>query len=335
MKTKVQPKNEKLIEKILRNLQKRSQKPLEIAIEIIQRKTVECAEINEAFKQYSKTWNDYLHPGLISIACELVGGNPEKVIEIQVVMLLFSAAFDIHDDIIDNSKIKYGQPTLLKKFGKEITLLVGDAFFIQAFIHFNKFREMISQKKFNMILDIISNKFYELGDAEALEASLKGNIDISPEKYLQILKKKASTIEAHMQIGAILGNGNMDQIKIIGNFGRTLGILMGVREDFIDIFEPEELKNRMINECLPLPMLYAFKSQKNKKTILFILNKETLTENDVDNIVNLIFEDKEVKELKKRLKHWTRNALQDISTFKNREIALQVTDLIKSIMEDL
>ena len=138
-----------------------------------------------------------------------------------------------------------------------------------------------------------------------------------------------------MQIGAILGNGNMDQIKIIGNFGRTLGILMGVREDFIDIFEPEELKNRMINECLPLPMLYAFKSQKNKKTILFILNKETLTENDVDNIVNLIFEDKEVKELKKRLKHWTRNALQDISTFKNREIALQVTDLIKSIMEDL
>jgi geranylgeranyl pyrophosphate synthase len=129
---------EKLIEQVQRLLEERSQKSLEIAKKEILQEKMECKEINDAFMYYVRDWNDVIHPGLISIACEAVGGNVEKAIPIQVVMLLLSAAVDIHDDIIDESKTKYGKPTVFARFGKDIALLVGDAFLMKALVLLHK-----------------------------------------------------------------------------------------------------------------------------------------------------------------------------------------------------
>ena len=75
--------DDKLIEKVIRNLQERSVKSLEIAKENILSRTVECGKINEAFKHYADNWYDFIHPGLVSIACEAVGGSPEKAVPMQ------------------------------------------------------------------------------------------------------------------------------------------------------------------------------------------------------------------------------------------------------------
>jgi len=318
---------------VIRNLQKRSVKSLELAKKAILHRTVECEEINEAFRHYAENWYDYIHPGLVSIACEAVGGDPEKAVPMQVVMLLLSAAFDMHDDIIDGSKTKYGKPTVFGKFGKDIALLVGDAFLMMALTLLHKLEKEFPAEKMNMMWNVISSRFFELGDAEALEASLKGNIDISPEECLRILEKKASTFEAHMQIGAIVGDGNADDIEILCNYGRTLGVLTGIREDFIDIFEPDELQNRMKNECLPLPILYAFKNPHIKKSILKLLSNPKITEEDAERIVDLVFETKEVKIFEKRFRSWAEESLKNISRFRN--IKPQMETLIKGTIEDI
>jgi geranylgeranyl pyrophosphate synthase len=327
--------NDKLIEEVIRNLQERSVKSLELAKETILRRTVECEEINEAFKHYAENWYDYIHPGLVSIACEAVGGNLDEAVPVQVVMLLLSAAFDMHDDIIDGSKTKYGKPTVFGKFGKDIALLVGDAFLMKSLMLLHRLERQFPTEKINRIWDIISSRFFELGDAEALEASMKGNIDISPEECLRILEKKASTFEAHMQIGAIVGDGNADDIEVLGDYGKILGVLMGVREDFIDIFEPDELQNRMKNECLPLPILYAFKNSQIKKSILEFLSNPKITEEDAERIVDLVFEAKEVKKFEKRLRSWAEKALEDISHLRNRNMKIHMETLINGTIEDI
>jgi len=326
---------DKIIEKVIRNLQERSVKSLEIAKETILGITVECEEINEALKHYTENWNDYVHPGLISIACEAVGGNPEEAIPMQVIMLLLSAAFDMHDDIIDESKTKYGKLTVVGKFSKDIALLVGDAFLMKAFSLLRKLEKQFPTEIMNDIWNIITTRFFELGDAEALEASLRGDVDVSAEECLRIFEKKASTLEAHMQIGAIIGDGKKEDVKLLGNYGRTLGVLMGVREDFIDVFEPEELQNRMKNECLPLPILYALKEPLIKKPILTLLSKQELSKKDVERIVDLVFEAEEVKIFVKRFQGWAGEALKGISRLKRNTIRLLMENLIKGMLEDI
>jgi len=326
---------EKIIEQVQRFLEERSQKALEVAKKEVLKEKMECNEINDAFMYYVKNWNDVIHPGLISIACEAVEGDVNKSIPIQVVMLLLTAAVDIHDDIIDESKTKYGKPTVLARFGKDITLLVGDAFLMKALALLHKLEKEFPTEKMNRIWNIITSRFFELGDAEALEASLKGNIEVSPEECLHIMEKKALSFEAHTRIGAIIGGGEPNDIDILGSYGKTLGILMGIREDFIDIFEPDELQNRMKNECLPLPLLYTFKNPQTKKTILNFLSKPIISNKDAERIVDIVFDDKTVKIFKSKIHSLAEKALKNISFLHNQDVKYQLQMLIKGTLEDL
>jgi heptaprenyl diphosphate synthase len=328
-------KSNKSILQVNRILAERSKKSLEIAKkEILQEKRA-SKEINDAFRHYIKPWYDVIHPGLVSIACEAVGGKADHTIPLQVATLLLTAGFDIHDDIIDESETKYGKPTVFAKFGKDITLLVGDAFLMKALGFLHKLEKQFPSEKMDAIWDIINNLFFELGDAEALEATLKGNIDVSPEKAFQILKMKASTFEAHMRIGAIIGGGEKDIVDLLGGYGRIIGILISVREDFIDVFEAAELRNRFRNEFLPLPILYAFKNQQIKKTITLLLSQQKITAKDVEKIVDIVFEDKNVEALRIEIMHLAKEALDSISGIPNKSLVQQMEILIRGIVEDL
>jgi geranylgeranyl diphosphate synthase type I len=328
------PKNEKIMEKVTCILQKRGEKALEMAKNMILSEKLECKKVNEAFEYYVKNWSDYIHPALVSIACEAVNGNPDDSVPMQAVMLLFTAAFDIHDDIIDGSKTKYGRPTLLARFGKDIALLVGDAFLIKALTLLHKLREQFSAQV-NAIWKIINNYFFELGDAEALESSSKGDVDISPERCFHILEKKASSFEVHMRIGAIVGNGEQSEIDLLGNYGRILGILTSVREDFIDIFEPNELQNRMKNELLPIPILHAFKNLQAKKNIMKILSKLKISNKDAEKVIDIVFEESNVKTFKKEINHLAEKALKNTSRLQNQNVKSQMQMLVIGVLEDL
>ena len=326
---------EKLIVQVNRMLVERSKKSLEIAKKEILQEKRESKEINDAFKYYVKPWYDVVHPGLVSIACEAVGGKADDTTSIQVAMLLLTAGFDIHDDIIDESKTKHGKPTVFAKFGKDITLLVGDAFLMKALVLLHKLEKQFPTEKIDAIWDIIDSLFFELGDAEALEASLKGNTDISPEEYFRILKMKASTFEAHMRIGAIIGEGEQHVVDLLGDYGRTLGILVSIREEIIDVFEGEELQNRFRNECLPLPILYAFRNPQTKRTIIDYLSKQRVSDEDAEKIVDIIYEDENVETFRNEVNQMAEKAFSNIKNIPNKKLLPLLEILIKGIIEDL
>jgi len=326
---------EKMIELVQKFLEERSHKALEIAKKEILREKMECKEINDAFTYYVEDWKDVIHPGLLSIACEAVGGDVDKAIPVQVVMLLLTAAIDIHDDVIDESKTKYGKPTVFAKFGKDITLLVGDALLMKALVLLHNLEKHFPKERMDAIWNVINSRFSEMGNAEALEASLKGNVDISVEEYERILKMKASTFEAHMRIGATVGGGEQEIIDLLGNYGRTLGILLSMREDFIDVFEADELQNRIRNECLPLPVLYAFKNPQIKKVILDILSKPKISDKDAERVVDFTFEEKNVGILRDRIQSLCEEACSSISNIPNKSLAYLMETLIKGAIEDL
>jgi geranylgeranyl diphosphate synthase type I len=327
--------NEKLIVQVQRLLEERSRKSLDIAKREVLQEEMKCTEINDAFEYYAGNWNDVIHPGLLSIACEAAGGDADKSIPMQVVMLLLTAAVDIHDDIIDESNTKYGKPTVFAKFGKDIALLVGDALLMKALVLLHKLDRQFKIEKMDAIWNIIKSRFFEMGNAEALEASLKGNTDVSVKDYTRILKMKASTSEAHMRIGAIVGGGEQEIVDLLGNYGRTLGILIGIREDFIDVFEPEELQTRIMNECLPLPILYAFKNPQTKKIILNYLSKREISDKDSEKMVDIIFRQKDVEMFRNKIKRLAEEACNNISSLPNKNLASQMKILIKGVIEDL
>jgi len=286
---------EEAMKQIQKIFKKRGTKALEMARKEILQEKIECKEAKEALTYFmTKYWHDLARPSLLSLACEAVGGNPELTTSIAVPMTLISGAIDIHDDIIDQSKTKDGRPTVYGKFGKDIALLVGDALLFNGLILLSRgaVDNGIPDEKRRLIIDIIKNMFFELGDAEAMELPLRGRVDISPDVYLQIVRKKAADVEAHTKISAILGGGSKKEIEALSEYGRLLGMLIILRDDWIDMMDFEETRNRIKRECLPLPILYALQKSNVKSKIDSILIKDTITRKDAETILEITYKSK-------------------------------------------
>lgn len=286
------PSQEEMMERVQRLLEERGRKALEMARKTVLEEEIECKEAREALRYFiTEYWHDVARPALLSLACEAVGGDPNITTPIAIPMTLISGAIDIHDDIIDQSKIKGSRPTVLGKFGKDIALLVGDALLFKGFtLLYEAVEKEIPGEKVAVVVDIIKNTFFELGDAEALELQFRGRMDVTPEQYLRVVRKKAADVQAHTRISAILGGGSKEEIEALSKYGRLLGMLIILRDDLIDMIDIREARHRIKKECLPLPLLYALQDSKARLEIGPILQRKKLTKSIVGKIVKKTYE---------------------------------------------
>jgi geranylgeranyl pyrophosphate synthase len=320
--------NEKLSQYVEKLLVKRGKKTLGMVRQAVLEEKIECKEAREALQYFvTQYWYDLARPTLLSLCCEAVGGNPEATAPFAVPLSLMSGALDIQDDIIDQSKTKYGRKTVYGKYGKEISMLVADALLFKGFTLLQKACMQIPAEKATKIIDLIKNMFYELGDAEAMELQLRGRLDATPEEYLHIIEKKAADTEAHARIGAIIGNATEIEQENLGKYGRLLGIASIVRDDIVDLFDRREAKHRIRKEHLPLPVIYSLTQHKNKSLIRASLNEK--------NIKNLITEInmtggfKLTREFMEKIVQKASNYVKE--TVKNSKIRNQFSAIINSL----
>lgn len=328
--------HEEIIEQVQKILAERGSKPLEMARNEILQEKIECKEVREALKYFmTQYWQDLARPALLSLACEAVGGDPEITIPIAVPMILMSGGMDIHDDIIDQSKIKRSRPTVLGKFGKDIALLVGDALLFKGLTLLCEAVEKgVPPEKTSVIIGIIKEMFFELGDAEASELRFQGRMDVTPEEYLDVVRKKAADVEAHTRISAILGGGSEQEIEALGRYGRILGMISILTDDLMDMVDFEEAVHRFKKESLPLPLLYALENSEEKAKISAILLKEKITERDAETILEITDEGDGLKRFEKLIKVMRDKAFSDLPDFTNKRVLeLLIESLIPFLAE--
>jgi len=320
------PSQEEMMEQVQKLLEERGRKALEMARKTVLEEKIECKEVREALKYFmTEYWHDVARPALLSLCCEAVGGDTEVTNPIAISMSLVSGGIDIHDDIIDQSKVKGSRPTVLGKFGKDIALLVGDALLFKGFTLLHEAVEKgIPAEKIAVIIDIIKNTFFELGDAEALELKFRGRTDIAPEEYLRVIRKKAADVEAYTRISAILGDGSKEEIEALGEYGRLLGMIIILRDDWIDMVDFEEISHRIKRECLPLPLLYALQSPKTKSKLSSILFKKTITKRDARIILDATDESGGLGHVEQLMQEIARNARSFVKDLKKNRFALQL-----------
>jgi geranylgeranyl pyrophosphate synthase len=145
--------------------------------------------------------------------------------------------------------------------------------------------------------------------------------------------KGAATIMS-IKLGAMLGGGSEKEIQALARYGRIFGTLAALREEFIDIFESEELNNRIQNECLPLPVLYALQD-KNSTEIRRILSKRELSDGDITKLLDLVLESKQVRKLKNKMETLAKEACTLLLAIENRGSLNIFTQMVQTLTEDL
>ena len=322
-------------EVIVADLKKRSKKGLELAKQILLSEKMEYPKLREALEHYLLNWDEFTHPGFFSVACETVGGNPDDSLSTQAAIAMLTAAFDVHDDIIDRSAAKNEKPTVYGKFGIEIALLLGNAFLIEGLELFAKSTVEFPKEKQESMLENLKNLLFDVGNAHALEVGYKKSKSISPSNYLKITEMKAASIEADMYVGALFGGGNETEVQILAKVGRILGILATLRDDLIDIFDVEELRQRISVQDLPLPIVFALEDKKAKGKILDALSKPCVTEKQVVTLVESTLHAEPVVRLREHMQQLIGEGLSLLNRLPKTKLQSELQALLEFMLEDL
>lgn len=328
------PAKESLMEEIGRMLVERSKKAIAEARQAVIGEKIKYTPLYEALCYFmDELWFHSSHPALLSLACEAVGGDPDAPTNVSAAIVILAGAADIHDDIIDESKTKHGTPTVYGKCGKDLAIIAGNVLWIKGMQMLDDACKGFPQEKSRSIKELVAQSFFDLGSVEAQEASCRGNVDLSPEDFVEMIKIKVSVAEASGKIGAIIGDGDKASVEFMGELGKTLGELMTLHNEFVDMFELDELRNRLRNECLPLPVLYAFQDVVLKKKILSVIENEAMTETQLEEMLELIVNAPSVCGLIKKMHLTVRDTTKRLNGVKkNRDI---FNKLLKSTITDL
>jgi geranylgeranyl pyrophosphate synthase len=175
---------------------------------------------------------------------------------------------------------------------------------------------------------------FELGNAHALEVGMKNKGNMTPGDYLKITEMKATGLEVDMYLGAVFGGGKDHEVQIIARIGRTLGILATLRDDLIDVFDIEELSQRVVVNDLPLPLIFAMQDPSTKGKIEAVISKPKMTDDDVAELVDITLAAKPVVELKEKMQSLITEGLSVTNQLTNRKTA-KLQTLLSFMMEDL
>ncbi len=192
-----------------------------------------------------------IRPLILNLAAETINNDNistlnsksrENIFAVSSAIELLHTESVIHDDIIDSDNIRRGLPSFHVKYGYNASILTAD--FILGII-----LNISAKTNNNRVTQELSTASIKMSEGEMLELRLVKNHKISQEEYIKVIENKtASLFEASAKIGAILANGNEDQINALANFGRLLGIAYQIHDDLIDYNNEERLFNILVKQ---------------------------------------------------------------------------------------
>ena len=199
-----------------------------------------------------------MRPLLILLIAKNYGGVNDVTLRSAVGLELLHTASLVHDDVVDESKERRGQPSVNAVYNNKVAVLVGDYLLSTALLN-------ISYTNNSDILRSIAELGRNLSNGEILQLSNIQNTEFSEDIYYDVIKMKtAALFESCCEVGTLSVNANEKQIELAKEFGRNLGIIFQIRDDIFDYYDSKEIGkptgNDMAEGKLTLPVLYALNS---------------------------------------------------------------------------
>ena len=190
-----------------------------------------------------------LRPILALATCETLGGLEDVSLTPVCALELIHTYSLIHDDLpcMDNDDFRRGQPTLHKVFPEGLALLAGDFLLTFAFELLACSPGLTNEQKVKL-MKILAQKSGSQGmivgqvmDIEAVEKE----IDLDTLRYIH-QHKTGALITASVEFGAILANASENQINILNQFSKEIGLAFQIIDDVLDVTSSEQKHGRTI-----------------------------------------------------------------------------------------
>ena len=196
-----------------------------------------------------------MRPMLILLMARNFGKVTRVTQNAAVGLELLHTASLVHDDVVDESGERRGQPSVNATYDNKVAVLVGDYILSTALLR-------VALTDHQKIVQLLANLGRTLAAGEILQLSNIQNEAFSEDVYYQIINSKtAALFEACAKIGALSAGATDEEILESAKFGQNIGVIFQIRDDIFDYFDSKEIGkptgNDMMEGKLTLPVLYA------------------------------------------------------------------------------
>lgn len=198
-----------------------------------------------------------IRPALVLLACDLFAGSVDSALVPAVAIEVFHNFTLLHDDIMDRSEMRRGQPTVHIKYSENVAILSGDVMSILASRLINQSPGVV----LNRVHEIFTKTAMEVCEGQQMDMNFEERLTVSEEEYMTMIRlKTAVLIAASLEIGAILGGASQTDASELYHFGLNLGMAFQLQDDLLDTFGNQQTIGKILGTDIV----------DNKKTFLMI-----------------------------------------------------------------
>jgi octaprenyl-diphosphate synthase len=208
-----------------------------------------------------------IRPMLSILAAKALGYQGTEHITLATIVEFIHTATLLHDDVVDESNLRRGNPTANAEFGNAASVLVGD------FIYTRAFQLMVSLDKMK-VMKILSDATNIIAEGEVLQLMNCNDPDTTEASYMQVIySKTAKLFEAATQLAAVITEQTPEVEKALLHYGMHLGTAFQLIDDVLDYSADQEQLGKNIGDDLAegkptLPLIYAMKHGTEKQVAL-------------------------------------------------------------------
>ena len=225
-----------------------------------------------------------VRPLLCLLACRLYSDNIATALPIARALEVFHNFTLLHDDLMDKSPIRRGQPTVYRKWNDNTAILSGDAMSIEAY---RSLEGIENPQLLFKVLPFFNKMAIEICKGQQYDMDFEEREHVSVAEYIEMIRlKTAVLLGAAFRLGALAAGAYDSDAQILDEVGQALGLAFQIQDDYLDVYGDEKTFGKPIGGDI----------MNGKKTLMLLYTQAKLERDDrveLDRLMQLGQEHKE------------------------------------------
>lgn len=225
-----------------------------------------------------------VRPLLCLLACRLYSDNIATALPIARALEVFHNFTLLHDDLMDKSPIRRGQPTVYRKWNDNTAILSGDAMSIEAY---RSLEGIENPQLLFKVLPFFNKMAIEICKGQQYDMDFEEREHVSVAEYIEMIRlKTAVLLGAALRLGALAAGAYDSDAQILDEVGQDLGLAFQIQDDYLDVYGDEKTFGKPIGGDI----------MNGKKTLMLLYTQAKLEREDrveLDRLMKLGQEHKE------------------------------------------
>ncbi|AUT01235.1 solanesyl diphosphate synthase [Nostoc sp. CENA543] len=215
----------------------------------------------------------------------------------------------VHDDVVDESEVRRGVPTVHSLFGNRIAILAGDFLFAQSSWYLANLDNL-------EVVKLLSEVIMDLATGEIQQGSNRFDTSISIETYIQkSYYKTASLVANSAKAAGILSEVSKDVAEHLYAYGRHLGIAFQIVDDILDFTSTAETLGKPVGSDLKsgnltAPVLFAL---AEKPYLEVLIERKFAQTGDLEQALDLVQASQGIQKARDLAAHHTKLAIDHLA----------------------